>query len=122
MLRTERPFVPAPVRRPFRDNPRLILAGIAVLVAVLIAILIVAERTSRLSPDFLTEVVLYALSVVGIATSARLAALRRYVILVIAVFAALVTPGGDIISPLVLGGTMYVLFEVTVFVIKRTGK
>jgi len=43
-------------------------------------------------------------------------------ILVIAVFAALVTPGGDIISPLVLGGTMYVLFEVTLFVIKRTGK
>jgi sec-independent protein translocase protein TatC len=67
-------------------------------------------------------IVLYALSVVGIATSARLASLRRYVILVIAVFAALVTPGGDIISPLVLGGTMYVLFEVTVFVIKRTGK
>ena len=50
------------VRRPFRDNPRLILAGIAILVAVLAAILVVAERTSRLSPDFLTEVVLYALS------------------------------------------------------------
>ena len=67
-------------------------------------------------------IVLYALSVVGIATSARLAALRRYVILIIAVFAALVTPGGDIISPLVLGGTMYLLFELTLFVIKRTGK
>jgi two-component system, NtrC family, nitrogen regulation sensor histidine kinase NtrY len=66
MLRTERPFAPAPVRRPFRDNPRLILAGIAILVAVLIAILIVAERTSRLSPDFLTEVVLYALSATNV--------------------------------------------------------
>ncbi len=53
---------PTPPRRPFRDNPRLILAGIAVLLAVLVAVLIVAERTSRLSPDFLTEVVLYALS------------------------------------------------------------
>jgi two-component system, NtrC family, nitrogen regulation sensor histidine kinase NtrY len=49
-------------RRPFRDNPRLILAGIAVLVAALVGILALADRTARLSPDFLTEVVLYALS------------------------------------------------------------
>ena len=54
------------LRRPFRDNPRLILAGIAVLVGVLIAILVIAERTSRLSPDFLTEVVLYALSAIDL--------------------------------------------------------
>ena len=53
-------------RRPFRDNPRLILAGIAVLVAALVGILVVAERTSRLSPDFLTEVVLYALSATNV--------------------------------------------------------
>jgi two-component system nitrogen regulation sensor histidine kinase NtrY len=52
----------APPRRPFRDNPRLIVAGIVVLVAALIGILYVAERTSRLAPDFQTEVVLYALS------------------------------------------------------------
>jgi two-component system nitrogen regulation sensor histidine kinase NtrY len=52
----------ANVRRPFRDNPRLILAGIAVLLAALVGILMLADRTARLSPDFLTEVVLYALS------------------------------------------------------------
>jgi two-component system nitrogen regulation sensor histidine kinase NtrY len=51
-----------PARRPFRDNPRLILAGIAILVAALVGILALADRTARLSPDFLTEVVLYALS------------------------------------------------------------
>jgi two-component system nitrogen regulation sensor histidine kinase NtrY len=56
-----RPPTPAP-RRPFRDNPRLILAGIALLVGVLVVILAVANRTPRLSPDFLTEFVLYALS------------------------------------------------------------
>ena len=67
-------------------------------------------------------IVLYGLSRVGIATSARLAASRRYVILAIAIFAAVVTPGGDLVSPLTLGITMYVLFELTVFVIKRTGK
>jgi two-component system nitrogen regulation sensor histidine kinase NtrY len=52
----------ANARRPFRDNPRLILVGIAVLVAALAGILVLADRTARLSPDFLTEVVLYALS------------------------------------------------------------
>ena len=56
-----RPPAPSP-RRPFRDNPRLILAGIALLVALLAAILAVANRTPRLSPDFLSEFVLYALS------------------------------------------------------------
>ena len=43
-------------------------------------------------------------------------------ILAIAIFAAVVTPGGDLVSPLTLGLTMFVLFELTVFVIKRTGK
>jgi two-component system nitrogen regulation sensor histidine kinase NtrY len=53
---------PSPGRRPFRDNPRLILAGIVALVSVLIAISALANRTPRLAPDFLSEVVLYALS------------------------------------------------------------
>ena len=67
-------------------------------------------------------IVLFGLSRVGIVTSERLKASRRYVILGIAVFSALVTPGGDIVSPIALGGTMYVLFELTTFVIRRTGK
>ena len=67
-------------------------------------------------------IVLFGLSRVGIATSQRLASSRRYVILVIAIFAAIVTPGGDLVSPLTLGLTMYLLFEVTVFVIRRTGR
>ena len=49
-------------RRPFRDNPRLILAGIIMLLAVLAGLLVIEDRTSRLAPDFLAEVVLYALS------------------------------------------------------------
>jgi len=67
-------------------------------------------------------IVLYALSRVGIATSARLRASRRMVILGIAIFAAVATPGGDLISPLVLGGTMYILFELTVVAIRRSGR
>jgi two-component system nitrogen regulation sensor histidine kinase NtrY len=50
------------MRRPFRDNPRLILAGIVVLVAVLIALLALVNSSSRVSFDFLGEFVLYALS------------------------------------------------------------
>ena len=56
------PALPPGGRRPFRDNPRLILAGIAVLVAALVAILIVANRSPSFSPDFTSEFVLYALT------------------------------------------------------------
>jgi len=67
-------------------------------------------------------IVLYALSRVGIATSARLRASRRMVILGIAIFSAVATPGGDLVSPTVLGVTMYVLFELTIVAIRRSGR
>jgi len=49
-------------RRPFRDNTKLILAGIGVLIAGLASLLALASRSATLAPDFLSEVVLYALS------------------------------------------------------------
>jgi two-component system nitrogen regulation sensor histidine kinase NtrY len=52
----------APPRRPFRDNTKLLLAGIAVLIAALASLLALASRSAEFTPDFLTEVVLYALS------------------------------------------------------------
>jgi len=67
-------------------------------------------------------IVLYVLSRVGIVSSARLKAARRYVILGIAVFATVVTPGGDLVSPTVLGLTMFLLFEISIFVISRSGR
>ena len=67
-------------------------------------------------------ILLVGLSTVGIVTSDRLRSSRRMVILGIAIFAAIVTPGGDLVSPFVLGGTMYVLFELTVLFIRRNGK
>jgi sec-independent protein translocase protein TatC len=67
-------------------------------------------------------ILLFGLSRVGILTSDRLRAARRYVILGIAIFAAVATPGGDLVSPFVLGSTMYVLFEATVFFIRRSGR
>jgi two-component system, NtrC family, nitrogen regulation sensor histidine kinase NtrY len=52
-----------PATRPLRDNPALILFWIAVLLAALVAMIALADRSAQLSPDFLSEVVLYALSV-----------------------------------------------------------
>src|ERR1700719_960849 len=59
-------------RRPFRDNPRLILAGIGVLLIVLVALLAIANGTSQFSPDFLSEFVLYALSAADLTMLAAL--------------------------------------------------
>jgi Sec-independent protein secretion pathway component TatC len=38
------------------------------------------------------------------------------------IFAAVITPGGDLVSPIALLVTMYALYEGTIFVIRRTGK
>jgi sec-independent protein translocase protein TatC len=67
-------------------------------------------------------IVLYGLSRVGIASSARLAASRRYVVLIMFAFAAVITPGGDLVSPGILTVTMYALFELTILAIRRSGK
>src|SRR5688572_28411415 len=52
----------APPRRRLRDNTQLLLAVIAVLVAALASLLALASRSATFAPDFLTDVVLYALS------------------------------------------------------------
>jgi sec-independent protein translocase protein TatC len=57
----------------------------------------------------------------GIVTSAALRSGRRYIILAIAVFAAVATPGGDLVSPTVLGSVMYVLYELTIQLVRRRG-
>ena len=67
-------------------------------------------------------IVLFGLSRVGILSSARLRSSRRMIGLGIAIFAAVATPGGDLVSPIVLGGTMYLLFELTVIAIRRSGR
>ena len=59
-------------RRRFRDSPRLILVGIGVLVAVLVAMLVAANRL-RFAPELFTEVVLYALIATDLTMVAALA-------------------------------------------------
>lgn len=57
---------PPRTRRPFRDNPLLILLGILLLAGALALTLTFANRSARLSPDFVSEVVLGALSLVDV--------------------------------------------------------
>ena len=66
-------------------------------------------------------IVLVLLSKVGIVTSTRLRSSRRFVVVIIAVVAAVVTPGGDIISPIVLGVTMYILYELSILLVRWGG-
>jgi two-component system nitrogen regulation sensor histidine kinase NtrY len=48
-------------RKPFLDNTKLILIGIAALIAALAGLLVLADRASAFAPDVLAEFVLYAL-------------------------------------------------------------
>ena len=67
-------------------------------------------------------ILLVGLSRVGIITSQRLRSSRRAIILGITVFSVVATPGGDLVSPTVLGLCLYVLFEGTIVVIRRSGR
>jgi sec-independent protein translocase protein TatC len=55
---------------------------------------------------------------VGILSHRALAARRRFVIVLITIFAIVITPGGDPISPVILGSVMYLLFEGSLLVIR----
>lgn len=67
-------------------------------------------------------IVLVLLAKVGIINSARLRRSRRVVILAIAIISAVATPGGDPISPTVLGVTMYLLYEFSIVLIRLGGR
>jgi sec-independent protein translocase protein TatC len=63
-------------------------------------------------------IVLIGLARVGILSHRRLAAQRRWAIVLIVLLAIVLTPGGDPISPLILGSVMCLLFEGSLFVIR----
>lgn len=63
-------------------------------------------------------VILVGLARVGVLSYRRLAAQRRWAILAIVLFAIVLTPGGDPISPLILSGVMFLLFEGSLLVIR----
>lgn len=65
-------------------------------------------------------IVLVLLTKLGLLSVGRLKASRRYVLLGILVFAVVVTPGGDPISPIAMGGVMYLLYELTILLLGRS--
>ena len=64
-------------------------------------------------------IVLVFLDRLGILNVDQLRHMRRYVLLGVVIFAVVVTPGGDPISPIVLSATMYILYEFTIFLLVR---
>lgn len=66
-------------------------------------------------------IALVFLSKLGILSVDLLKKSRRMVILGIVVFAVVVTPGGDPISPIVMASVMYALFEFTIYMLSRGG-
>jgi sec-independent protein translocase protein TatC len=67
-------------------------------------------------------VILYLLARVGILSYAFLASRRRWVLLLIALFAVLITPGDIVIGSFTLSLVMYGLFEVTLQLIRLMGR
>lgn len=70
---------------------------------------------------FQLPVLLTLMGKAGLATSAGLANMRRYAIVVILIVAALVTPP-DVLSQLILFFAVYPLYEVSIFLIRRIEK
>jgi sec-independent protein translocase protein TatC len=66
-------------------------------------------------------IALVFLSKLGVLSVDLLKKSRRMVILGIVVFAVVVTPGGDPISPIVMASVMYGLFEFTIYMLSRGG-
>ena len=64
-------------------------------------------------------IVLIFLDRLGVLNVDQLRSMRRYVLLGVVIFAVVVTPGGDPISPLVMSATMYILYEFTIFLMQR---
>jgi sec-independent protein translocase protein TatC len=67
-------------------------------------------------------IALVFLSKLGILNVELLARSRRMVILGVTIFAVVATPGGDPISPIVMASVMYVLFEFTIFMLRRSAR
>jgi sec-independent protein translocase protein TatC len=61
-------------------------------------------------------VVLVSLEIVGVVTPAKLSSWRRWAIVLIVVFAAVITPSGDPFSMLALAVPMYIFYEVSILI------
>lgn len=70
--------------------------------------------------SFEFPVFLYAAAAAGLITSEKLARSRRWAITIIVIVAAVVTPTGDPYTLLLLSGPLYLLYEITIWLIRWT--
>jgi sec-independent protein translocase protein TatC len=67
-------------------------------------------------------IILVLLSKVGIVTSKRLRSSRRMAVLGVVIFSAVITPGADLVSPIVMAMVMYGLYEISIVMIRIGGR
>ena len=72
--------------------------------------------------SFELPLVLVSLTAAGVTSSAWLATKRLQAFFAIFIFATMFMPGADWVSPLILGGILYVLFELSILVSRLLGK
>ncbi len=71
---------------------------------------------------FEMPVVAYFLGKVGIVSSRMLGKGRRYAVVLILITAAILTPTPDIATQLMLAGPLYLLYEISIIVVRISGK
>lgn len=72
--------------------------------------------------SFELPLVLVSMTAAGVTSSRWLASKRLYWFFGCFVFATIATPGADWISPLILGGILYLLYEISILISRALGK
>ena len=71
---------------------------------------------------FETPVILYFLAKVGLVSSESLVQYRKHSLVIIVIVAAVITPGPDVFSQMLVALPLYLLYEVSIIVVKRIDK
>ncbi len=72
--------------------------------------------------SFELPLVLVSLTTIGVTSSGWLAKKRAFFFFGVFIFATVATPGADWISPLILGGILYFLYEISILISRLLGK
>lgn len=68
--------------------------------------------------SFLYPVFLFAAAAAGLITSAKMASGRRWAVLLVVIGAAAITPTGDILNLMVLAVPLYLMYEITYWLVR----
>ncbi|MBK8830126.1 MAG: twin-arginine translocase subunit TatC [Saprospiraceae bacterium] len=71
---------------------------------------------------FETPVILYFLAKIGLVSSEFLVQYRKHSLVIIVIVAAVITPGPDVFSQMLVALPLYLLYEVSIIVVKRIDK